>query len=191
MGKPKTRKRSSFEIARELRAGPWPNARVAVNVSPQQFLAGRFVESVERALRNARMTADCLEIELTESALQTGRRATESLLELRRLGIAVALDDFGTGYSSLAYLCKFPFSKLKIDRSFAAALDHSASAKNVLRAIVKLGHGLGMSVTAEGIETVELATTLATLGCASGQGYYFAKPLEPVAALEFWKLRNF
>ena len=109
---------------------------------------------------------------------------------LRDMGVGVALDDFGTGYSSLAYLCKFPFSKLKIDRSFAAALDHSASTRNVLRAIVKLGHGLGMTVTAEGIETQRQLSLLRDIGCDTAQGYLLGRPasLSDLAAII---LRNF
>ena len=103
---------------------------------------------------------------------------------------AVAMDDFGTGYSSLAYLQRLPIDVLKIDRSFVSGMMVDPDSVAIVRAVLSLADALGMSTTAEGIETVELATTLATLGCASGQGFYFAKPLEADAALEYWKSRK-
>ena len=95
---------------------------------------------------------------------------------LRDMGVAVSLDDFGTGYSSLGYLWKFPFSKLKIDRSFIKALDESQSARSILRSIIKLGHGLGLTVTAEGIETHKQYTALRDLGCDLAQGFLLDMP---------------
>jgi len=100
------------------------------------------------------------------------------------------MDDFGTGYSSLAYLQRLPIDVLKIDRSFVSGMMVDPDSVAIVRAVLSLADALGMSTTAEGIETVELATTLATLGCASGQGFYFAKPLEGDAALEYWKSRK-
>jgi EAL domain-containing protein (putative c-di-GMP-specific phosphodiesterase class I) len=100
------------------------------------------------------------------------------------------MDDFGTGYSSLAYLQRLPIDVLKIDKSFVSGMMVDPDAVAIVRAVLSLAEALGMSTTAEGIETVELATTLATLGCASGQGFYFAKALEPEAALDYWKSRQ-
>jgi len=100
------------------------------------------------------------------------------------------MDDFGTGYSSLAYLQRLPIDVLKIDKSFVTGMMCDPDAVAIVRAVLSLADALGMSTTAEGIETVELATTLATLGCASGQGFYFARPLEADAALEYWKDRR-
>jgi EAL domain-containing protein (putative c-di-GMP-specific phosphodiesterase class I) len=100
------------------------------------------------------------------------------------------MDDFGTGYSSLAYLQRLPIDVLKIDKSFVSGMMVDPDAVAIVRAVLSLAEALGMSTTAEGIETVELATTLATLGCASGQGFYFAKPLEAEAALDYWKSRR-
>jgi len=97
------------------------------------------------------------------------------------------MDDFGTGYSSLAYLQRLPIDVLKIDKSFVSGMMVDPDAVAIVRAVLSLAEALGMSTTAEGIETVELATTLATLGCASGQGFYFAKPLEDQTALAYWK----
>jgi EAL domain-containing protein (putative c-di-GMP-specific phosphodiesterase class I) len=100
------------------------------------------------------------------------------------------MDDFGTGYSSLAYLQRLPIDVLKIDKSFVTGMMRDPDSVAIVRAVLSLADALGMSTTAEGIETVELATTLAALGCSSGQGYYFAKPLEANAALEYWKGRR-
>jgi EAL domain-containing protein (putative c-di-GMP-specific phosphodiesterase class I) len=109
---------------------------------------------------------------------------------LRDMGAGVALDDFGTGFSSLSYLCQFPFSKLKIDRSFTAALDDSPTAKPLLRAIVRLGHGLGMTVTAEGIETAAQLTLFRSMRCDLAQGYLLGRP-SPATDLAAIILRNF
>ncbi len=109
---------------------------------------------------------------------------------LKALDATVALDDFGTGYSSLAYLQRLPIDVLKIDRSFVTGMMRDPDSIAIVRAVLSLAEALGMSTTAEGIETVELATTLAALGCKSGQGYYFAKPLAPDAALACFKARR-
>ena len=141
---------------------------------------------VERPDRGDRLT-----LELTESAIvQDPARATRVFEALKALDTTVAMDDFGTGYSSLAYLQRLPIDVLKIDRSFVSGMLVDPDSVAIVRAILSLADALGMSTTAEGIETVELATTLATLGCASGQGFYFAKPLEPDAALDYWKSRR-
>jgi diguanylate cyclase (GGDEF)-like protein len=168
--------RTAVEAARELRAGAWPNARVAVNVSPQQFLAGRFVGSVEKALRTARMSADCLEIELTESALQTGRRATESLLELRRLGVAVALDDFGTGYSTLKSIEELPLTRVKLDRSLVRNIEGNANAAAFAQSCVQLCQSRGLAVTVEGIERPGQLDALVSCGDIQVQGFLIARP---------------
>jgi diguanylate cyclase (GGDEF)-like protein len=168
--------RTAVEAACELRAGGWPNARVAVNVSPQQFLAGRFVGSVEKALRTARMSADCLEIELTESALQTGRRATESLLELRRLGVAVALDDFGTGYSTLKSIEELPLTRVKLDRSLVRNIEGNANAAAFAQSCVQLCQSRGLAVTVEGIERPGQLDALVSCGDIQVQGFLIARP---------------
>lgn len=173
-------------------AAQWPtHLVVAVNLSPAEFHTGALVNNIRRALQRHQLPAYRLEVEITEGTLMSESELVLSQLRLLRdMGVGVALDDFGTGYSSLAYLCRFPFSKLKIDRSFAAALDHSASAKNVLRAIVKLGHGLGMTVTAEGIETRRQLSLLRDIGCDLAQGYLLGRPA-PLGDLAAIILRNF
>ncbi len=173
-------------------AAQWPShIVVAVNLSPAQFYSGTLIADVRHALEAARFPAYRLEIEITEGTLLKDSEAVlEQLRCLREMGVGIALDDFGTGYSSLSYLWKFPFSKLKIDRAFIAALDNAAGARGILRSIVKLGHGLGLAVTAEGIETEAQLTVLRELGCDLAQGYLLDRParVENLAAII---MRNF
>ena len=168
--------RRAVESARELRANGWPQARVAINVSAQQFLSGRFVEAVERTLREAQMSADCLEVELTESALQTGRLAVAALHELRRLGVAVALDDFGAGYSTLKSIEELPLTRVKLDRSLTKDLETNATAAAFALSCIRLCQGIGLAVTAEGIERPEQLDSLAHCGDVQVQGYLIARP---------------
>jgi diguanylate cyclase (GGDEF)-like protein len=164
---------------------------VGVNLSAIQVARDNIAEVVESALKSSGLTGDRLTLELTESAfVQDPARATRVFDSLKALDATVAMDDFGTGYSSLAYLQRLPIDVLKIDRSFVSGMMVDPDSVAIVRAVLSLAEALGMSTTAEGIETVELATTLATLGCASGQGYYFAPPLEAEAALEYWKSRR-
>jgi EAL domain-containing protein (putative c-di-GMP-specific phosphodiesterase class I)/GGDEF domain-containing protein len=161
-------------------AALWPpHLVVAVNLSPAQFLSGTIVQVIRRALETHSLPAYRLEVEITEgTVIKDSELVLSQLRTLRDMGVGLALDDFGTGYSSLGYLWKFPFSKLKIDRSFVAALDQSASAKGILRSIVKLGHGLGMKVTAEGIESQRQLSSLKDMGCDLAQGYLLGRPAE-------------
>ena len=164
---------------------------VGVNLSAIQVARDNIAEVVESALRSSGLTGNRLSLELTESSIvQDPARATRVFDALKALDATVAMDDFGTGYSSLAYLQRLPIDVLKIDRSFVTGMMVDPDSVAIVRAVLSLAEALGMSTTAEGIETVELATTLATLGCASGQGYYFAKPLEAEAALDYWKSRQ-
>lgn len=164
---------------------------VGVNLSAIQVARDDIAEVVASALRSSGLTGDRLTLELTESSIVQGpARATRVFGALKALDTTVAMDDFGTGYSSLAYLQRLPIDVLKIDKSFVSGMMVDPDSVAIVRAVLGLAEALGMSTTAEGIETVELATTLATLGCASGQGYYFARPLEPAAALDYWKTRQ-
>jgi diguanylate cyclase (GGDEF)-like protein len=164
---------------------------VGVNLSAIQVARDDVPGLVSSALRSSGLSGDRLTLELTESSIvQDPARATRVFDALKGLDTTVAMDDFGTGYSSLAYLQRLPIDVLKIDKSFVSGMMVDPDAIAIVRAVLGLAEALGMSTTAEGIETVELATTLATLGCAHGQGYYFAKPLEPNAALEYWKSRR-
>ena len=164
---------------------------VGVNLSAIQVARDDIAAVVSSALKSSGLTGDRLTLELTESAIvQDPARATRVFDALKSLEATVAMDDFGTGYSSLAYLQRLPIDVLKIDRSFVSGMMVDPDSVAIVRAVLSLADALGMSTTAEGIETVELATTLATLGCASGQGFYFAKPLEADAALDYWKSRK-
>jgi len=154
----------------------WPELTVAVNVSPLQFRRTDFVETVERILAETGFDPSRLEIELTESVLLGNVDSAEAaMLRLKALGVRIALDDFGTGYSSLLYLRRFPFDKLKIDRSFVHSIEKAADAAAIVHAVVSLGRGLGMKVTAEGVETADQQLFLRAAGVHSMQGYRFGK----------------
>jgi diguanylate cyclase (GGDEF)-like protein len=164
---------------------------VGVNLSAIQVARDDVAGVVSSALRSSGLAGNRITLELTESSIvQDPARATRVFDSLKSLDTTVAMDDFGTGYSSLAYLQRLPIDVLKIDKSFVSGMMVDPDAVAIVRAILGLADALGMSTTAEGIETVELATTLATLGCAHGQGFYFAKPLEPKEALQYWKSRR-
>ena len=164
---------------------------VGVNLSAIQVARDDIAAVVQSALTSSGLTGDRLTLELTESSIvQDPARAQRVFEALKALDATVAMDDFGTGYSSLAYLQRLPIDVLKIDRSFVSGMMVDPDSVAIVRAVLSLAEALGMSTTAEGVETVELATTLATLGCASGQGYYFARPLEEDKALEYWKSRR-
>jgi diguanylate cyclase (GGDEF)-like protein len=164
---------------------------VSVNLSAIQVARDDVAGMVESSLRSSGIDGSRLTLELTESSIvQDPARATRVFNGLKALDSTLAMDDFGTGYSSLAYLQRLPIDVLKIDKSFVSGMMVDPDAVAIVRAVLSLAEALGMSTTAEGIETVELATTLATLGCASGQGFYFAKPLEPELALEYLTARR-
>jgi diguanylate cyclase (GGDEF)-like protein len=164
---------------------------VGVNLSAIQVARDNIAEVVESALKSTGLSGNRITLELTESSIvQDPGRAMRVFEALKALDATVAMDDFGTGYSSLAYLQRLPIDVLKIDKSFVSGMMVDPDSVAIVRAVLSLAEALGMSTTAEGIETVELATTLATLGCSSGQGFYFARPLEAEAALEYWKSRR-
>ena len=155
----------------------WPSdLGIAVNISAVQFRQARFVEVVMHALAETGLAPERLELEITETVLmQSLPQVVDALHLLRRLGVRVSLDDFGTGYSSLSYLRKFPFDKLKIDQSFVQDLADTATA-SIVQAIVALGRSLGMTVTAEGVETEHQHATVRDYGCTHLQGYLFGRP---------------
>ncbi len=158
----------------------WPSLTVAVNVSPLQFRRADFAELVERTLHETGFDPSRLELELTETVLLGNIDTAEAgMLRLKALGVRLALDDFGTSYSSLAYLRRFPFDKLKIDRSFVMSIEKAADAAAIVHAVVSLGRGLGMKVTAEGVETADQHLFLRAAGVHFMQGYRFGKATTP------------
>jgi diguanylate cyclase (GGDEF)-like protein len=160
-----------------LEAKAWTGLTVAVNVSPLQFRRQDFVEVVERILEETGLDPHRLELELTETTLLGNVEDAEKAMQrLKARGVRFALDDFGTGYSSLLYLRRFPFDRIKIDRSFVLAIETAADAASIVHAIVSLGRGLGMKVTAEGVENAEQQLFLRAAGVHSMQGYRFGRP---------------
>jgi diguanylate cyclase (GGDEF)-like protein/PAS domain S-box-containing protein len=151
---------------------------VAVNLSPRQFWHGGFTDRVADILAETGLAARCLELELTEGMIIRDHRNTGKIMnELNGLGIKLTMDDFGTGYSSLSQLKRFPFDKLKIDRSFVQDLDKDSDDDAVVRAAVALAYGLGLEIVAEGIETETQRSILSNEKCQHGQGFLFSKPL--------------
>ncbi len=168
----------------------WPDLFVSVNLSPVQIRSRGLVELLRTVLAETGMPASRVVLELTEGVLIDNPEATQVKLEaLRALGVSTALDDFGTGYSSLNYLQKFPFDRLKIDRSFVASLGTTGNAGAIIQSIVTLGHALGMKVLAEGVETNEQRVLLRLAGCDEMQGYLFAKAC-PAEAIDKIRLRQ-
>ncbi len=154
----------------------WPGLTVSVNVSPLQFRRTDFFDVVQRMLGETAFDPARLEIELTESVLLGNVDTAEAgMLRLKAIGVRLALDDFGTGYSSLLYLRRLPFDKLKIDRSFVLAIEKAADAAAIVHAVVSLGRGLGMKVTAEGVETADQQLFLRAAGVHFMQGYRFGR----------------
>ncbi len=166
----------------------WPDLFVSVNLSPVQIRSRGLVELLRTVLAETGMPAPRVVLEVTEGVLIDNPEETQLKLEaLRALGVRTALDDFGTGYSSLNYLQKFPFDRLKIDRSFVASLGTTGNAGAIIQSIVTLGHALGMKVLAEGVETNEQRVLLRLAGCDEMQGYLFAKAC-PAEAID--KIRS-
>ena len=163
----------------------WPGLTMSVNVSPLQFRRSDFTEVVERTLAETQFDPTRLELELTESVLIGNIETAEaSMLKLKALGLRLALDDFGTGYSSLLYLRRFPFDKLKIDRSFVRSIEKAADAAAIVHAVVSLGRGLGMKVTAEGVETADQQLFLRAAGVHCMQGYRFGRAVSAAEITE-------
>jgi diguanylate cyclase (GGDEF)-like protein len=161
-------------------AASWPaDLFVAVNLSARQFADGKLIGGVKEALVASGLSPNQLELEVTESMLvENSTMVGAQLKELRELGISIAMDDFGTGYSSLGYLWQFGFDKLKIDRSFISALDEDAAkAREILDTIIVLAHKLGLTVTAEGIETDYHASVLSQLAADHFQGFLYGRPM--------------
>ena len=160
-----------------------PRTRIAVNLSPRQFLHRHLIQDIVRVLDSTACDTSLIELEITESTvMHNASRAVAVLSELKAMGIRIAIDDFGTGYSSLAYLKRFPIDGLKIDRSFVADVPRDGGNTAITQAIVAMAHSLGLRVVAEGVETHEQLAFLRDHGCDEVQGYYLSVPLpEPEA----------
>ena len=168
----------------------WPGLRVAVNVSPIQFRQRDFVATVEAILDESGLDPSQLELELTEGILvEYDAASLAAMADLRRRGIRLALDDFGTGYSSLIYLRRFAVDKIKIDRAFIEAVEPGTEGAILVDSVVKLGRALGLTVTAEGVETETQRQFLTDVGCHQLQGYLISTPLAAADIPEF-RLRH-
>jgi diguanylate cyclase (GGDEF)-like protein len=161
-----------------LEAATWPSdVKIAVNLSPIQFKSKGLLLTVVSALAASGLSANRLELEITESVLLQDGDATLAILhELQGLGVRISMDDFGTGYSSLSYLRKFPFDKIKIDQSFIFDMSVHNDSLAIVRAVIAMGSGLGIATTAEGVETAEQFKQLKLEGCTEVQGYLFSPP---------------
>jgi diguanylate cyclase (GGDEF)-like protein len=149
---------------------------VSVNVSPRQFRHESLVQAVAEALGSTGLEPRYLELELTESMVMHDAPQLVAMLdELKELGVKIAVDDFGTGYSSLSYLKRFPVDRLKVDRSFVEHMTTEADDATIVRAIISLGHNLGLKVVAEGVETAQQARALRAYQCDEAQGFLFAR----------------
>jgi EAL domain-containing protein (putative c-di-GMP-specific phosphodiesterase class I) len=157
-----------------------PAISIAVNLSPRQFIDPQLLDRLDEALAKSGMPPDLLQLEITESAVMHNvDRAAKLLGEIKRRGVRLAIDDFGTGYSSMSLMKKFPIDTIKIDRSFVRDLAESAEDRAITTAIISMGKALGLTVIAEGVETMEQDKFLRDQACDEVQGYLFSKPLPP------------
>jgi EAL domain-containing protein (putative c-di-GMP-specific phosphodiesterase class I) len=163
----------------------WPDdITVAVNLSPVQIKAPGAALGIQNALREAGLSPSRLELEVTESVfLGDDDNVGRFLDELSAIGVRFALDDFGTGYSSLGYINKFPFKKIKVDRSFVSGPNVGKKSEAIIRAVAEMGSTLEMDIVAEGLETPEQVTAVRDAGCNLGQGYYFSRAVPDYMAL--------
>lgn len=169
--------RTAIEAASSWHHGEWPQVRLAINASARQVLDSRFIGRVQGLLDQHRLPARCIEIELTENVLQTGRATVEAVRQLRECGIGIALDDFGTGYSSLASVEHLPLTRVKLDRSLIASIDTNERSLVIAEAIAGLCGNLGLEMTAEGIERPEQLAPLLRHRSAYLQGYLLSRPV--------------
>ena len=159
---------------------------MAVNISPRQFVNDQLLHQIEDALSHAALSAEYLELEITEGVLMDDRNGVETtLIALRQLGIRISIDDFGTGYSSLSYLKRYPISQLKIDQSFVHDVSSDPDDAALIKAIIAMGHSLKIPVIAEGIETAEQLEFLTHQNCDQGQGFLIGRPM-PLDMLLAW-----
>ena len=164
---------------------------VAVNLSPRCLADPQLPGKVSELLDRYTIPAGCLELEITENTLaHDPERALETLVQLDAMGVRISIDDFGTGYSSMSYLKRLPVSELKVDRSFVAEMVTDADDEMLVRSVIDLGHNLGLTVVAEGVEDEATLAALTRAGCDVAQGYHFSRPLSPQAMAVWMRARR-
>ena len=169
-------------------AKKWPELEVSVNLSPVQMRHVDLEGTLRRLIAEHQIDPRRFTLEITENVMLEATDRVNTILDaIRAMGFKTALDDFGTGYSSLSYLCTFRFDKIKIDRSFVARISEIDTSRTIIKSVVALGRGLGMSIVAEGVETEFEADMMAQFGCTELQGFYFARPLTAEDMAEFLK----
>ncbi|MDP5238618.1 EAL domain-containing protein [Uliginosibacterium sp. 31-16] len=176
---------SCFQQAELSRHG-FKNLSMAINVSVGQFRHPRFLAALQGALADSGVDPRLIELEITESmAMEEADLLAKTLDSIKGLGVRIAIDDFGTGFSSLSYLQRLQVDRLKIDRAFVAEITHSERARRIPELVIQLGHKLGLTVLAEGVEEQEQADILLQLGCEDAQGFYYARPMEPQQLIDW------
>jgi EAL domain-containing protein (putative c-di-GMP-specific phosphodiesterase class I) len=165
------------QVLRWTEGGAMP-VPIAVNLSPKQFRRRDLDALIRAALVRTGVSAEFLELEITESCLmENPEDAVRALRNLRAAGLRISVDDFGTGYSSLSYLTRLPLSALKIDRSFVRDAESSSEAASIVRAVIDMAQNLRLTVIAEGVETEQQAAFLRRHGCDQAQGYFYGRPV--------------
>lgn len=173
--------------SQEWQAQGYPPIKIAVNISPRQFLLPNFSERVKKILEETQMDGHMLIIELTENTIiQDLDTAVLTLKNLKTMGINISIDDFGTGYSSLSYLSKLPIDHVKIDRSFIQDVDYNPKSKALTNAMITLAHALEMEVVAEGIETTNQLNEVKNMECDVIQGFLISRPLQPELVTKYF-----
>jgi EAL domain-containing protein (putative c-di-GMP-specific phosphodiesterase class I)/GGDEF domain-containing protein len=177
---------TACQKAQNLVSLGWSDLVIAINISPLQFGRKDFLSKVTHVLKETKLAANNLELEITEGVIiYNEHEAIETLAQLKKLGVHLAIDDFGTGYSSLSYLRKFNIDKLKIDQSFIQDIQHQKADQSIVRTIIELGRNLELKVIAEGVEELEQQQILAAMGCDEIQGFYFSHPLPEQEFIDF------
>jgi diguanylate cyclase (GGDEF)-like protein/PAS domain S-box-containing protein len=174
--------------------GAWRRAGIGIvvsaNLSARNLLDSKLPDTVAELLRTSGVTADCVQFEITESAIMADPvHAQETLVKLHEIGIRFSIDDFGIGYSSLSYLQKLPVDQIKVDKSFVIHMTKNKGDAKIVRSTIDLAHNLGLEVVAEGVETIEILDRLEEMNCDIAQGYYFSKPL-PAEELTRWLMES-
>ena len=180
--------RNACRMCKSLHDQGFGDISIAINISPVQFEDSKIVETIGNIISESGLPANYLELELTEGTImRNAEQAAITLSKLNKMGIALAIDDFGTGYSSLSYLQKFPLNTLKIDRSFISDITVNNGDSSIVSAIVSMAHSLGLTVVAEGVDTIEQLELLREKNCEYVQGYLFSKPIPQVEVEQLLK----